>query len=110
MEKRHRPRAGRSGAQRLKLVFTRLYLQPLDGRNVVLRQLAKQMAENRVQGIVLLHSDRYVYEAHKECRSAVLSEVETYGRRPAGDGTADVQQVGIALGTGAQDGIGEDGW
>ena len=61
------------------------------------------MAKHRIKGVVLLHGQRYVDQTKEQLAGAVFGQMQTGRGNPAGDGAADIQQIGIALGACAED-------
>ncbi len=103
----HRARRGSSRPQCFELIFARLHLKTRDHRDTILGDLTHQMTEHRVKRIVSLNRERHVYQTYQYLACSVLGQVQPDGRHPAGDGTANVQQIGITLGARAQHRIGE---
>ena len=107
MEQSHRAGRGGSGAEGFELVFRWLDDQARDYRNAIAGNLAHKMTEHRVERVVALDLNRHVDKAQEQFPRAILGKVQTVGGHAPGNGAANVQQVGIAFGAGADDRVGK---
>ena len=97
-------------AEQLELVVAGSHLQPRHHGDAVAGDTAKQVAKDGIELVVLLDGWRYAGQLDENLPGSILGQVQTPGGHPPGDGTADVEEVGVALGAGTQDRIGkEDG-
>ena len=92
--------AGRGGGrpESLELVLLGNDRQSGDCHRIVLGEGAQQMAENRVEVVGGREFLGNVPESQNAGGQPVLVEMQPDGRRPPGNGAADVEQVGVALG------------
>ncbi len=108
VEQGHAAGRGRRRPQRLELILGRLRQQPGDDRYLRPRSRPQPVTEHGEQHVFAQQSLRDAGEAKEQLATPVFGPVQAHIGRAAGDGTTNVDEVAIAIGARAQDGVGED--
>src|SRR5690606_23717464 len=102
--------AGRGGgcAEGFELVFGGLGRQPFNDGDAGAAAGADEVAEDGVEDVFVQQVVRKVGEAVEDLAAAVFWQVQAGGGGAAGERGADVDEVAVAVGARAEDGVGED--